>query len=378
MFIAVAAIAGSLALLSVGLETGWEGFLVGFTMAVVPLPLYVWLATSVDQFEPEPSWLLIGAFFWGATIAVFFAMIANSVTEAIVASVAGAAQASMVTAVLSAPFVEELAKGAALFLLFVWRRDEFDNVTDGIIYASMVGLGFALTENVQYYSDVVVSGDDDAAIAVYFLRGVLGPFSHPLFTAMAGIGLGIARETDRKSVKILAPVIGLAVAMLLHALWNLGASFGPMFFAAYYVIMVPAFAAVIAMAIISLQREARIIRKHLEAVVAERVLSGDDVIVVTSVRRRIGASTRALWQGGPGKWKARRRFHALVSDLAFHCWRASRYANEDAAMHAELVEQVRSARAALGLPAEVQPPDAGLVARLSLEKPLPGSPASAI
>lgn len=368
-----------LALLAMGVDTGWTGFVTGFLMAAIPVPFYLALATWVDRFEPEPPWLLATAFLWGASIAVFFAMIFNGINEGIIAAFTGAAQASVLMPVLSAPLIEELAKGSALLLLFVWKRDEFDNVTDGILYAAMVGLGFAMTENIHYYGMAAIGKEQVGAGAVFFLRGVLGPFSHPLFTSMTGIGFGMARESDHKSVKFFAPLLGLTGAILLHGIWNLAASYGLMFFAAYFFIMIPAFFAVIAIAIFSLKREATIIRIHLERVVADRVLSRDDIIVVTSVRRRIAASASALFAGGFGKWLARRRFHALATDLAFHSWRTSRFAEEDAEiLRAELIEQVRAARARLGLPLEILPPDAQLVKRLTKEMPLPRVSAQAV
>jgi hypothetical protein len=83
------------------------------------------------------------------------------------------------------------------------------------------------------------------------------------------------------------------------------------------------------------------------------VLSGDDILVLTSVTRRLGTTTSALFQRGFGQWRARRRFHALATELAFHSWRANREATPDArAIHAELCEAVRAARATLGLPAQ--------------------------
>lgn len=379
LILTVGAIAGSLSLLAIGMETGVEGFFVGLLMAAVPVPFYVAMATWVDRFEPEPPWLLATAFIWGASIAVLFAMIFNGIGEGIFMAMAGEAAASTLTAVVAAPFVEELAKGAALFLLFLWKRDEFDNVTDGIIYACMVGLGFAMTENVQYYAKTMAAEGGGAAAAVFFLRGIMGPFSHPLYTSMTGIGLGLARESDKKSVKFFAPLLGLCGAMLLHALWNLGASFGLMFFAAYFVVMVPAFFIVIAVAVFSLRREANLIRAHLQSVVDDGVLSRDDVIVVTSVRRRIGASTGALLKHGFSKWVARRRFHDLATELAFHSWRSSREADADAhIIRLELIAQVRAARAALGLPEEIEPPDPQLVKRLTREIPLPVMPPAVV
>lgn len=330
-FILVAAgLLGPLSLAAIGLETGWAGFLTGLLMAAVPVPFYVAFALWVDRFEDEPPWLLAIAFLWGASIAVFFALVFNSINEAILGAAIGD--------VLTVPIVEELAKGAALLLLFVWRRDEFDNVTDGIVYAGMIGLGFAMTENIQYYGKAALEG---GAPVVFFLRGILAPFAHPLYTSMTGIGFGIARESDRKVVKTLAPLLGLAAAIALHAIWNLTARMGLVFFGAYVVIMMPAAIAVVVIAIFSLRREARLIRAHLEG-----VLHPEDVVGLSSVRMRVGACTDALFRGGYRGWVARRRFHALATELAFHSWRTSRGTEIDdaQAIREELLAALCAAR----------------------------------
>jgi RsiW-degrading membrane proteinase PrsW (M82 family) len=370
--LALAVVLGFLALIAIGYEIGVNGFVAGFLMAAIPVPFYVGFALWIDRFEPEPSWLLALAFVWGAAIAVFFSLLFNVVNEGILTAVAGAATASTLTAVLSAPFVEELTQGAALLLLFFWKRDEFDNVTDGIVYATMVGLGFAMTENVQYYGRAVVQAGGGAA-AVFFLRGVMGPFAHPLFTSMTGIGFGASRESDRRWVKWVAPFCGIGLAMMLHALWNLSASFGLAFFAAYFFIMIPAFIAVVTIAVFSLRREANLIRTHLISVVNEGVLSREDVIVVTSAFKRIAASGAALMDGGIGKWLARRKFHDLATQLAFHSWRSSRDDDADAqTKRAELVAAIVAMRARLGLAADFTPPEPALVRRLTRELKVPG------
>lgn len=342
-----ALVLGPISLAVIGVGVG-AGFFAGLVLACIPVPFYVAFALWVDRFESEPPWLLVVAFVWGAAIAVFFSLFFNMLHEGIVASLAGEASASLLTTILAAPFIEELTKGAAILLLFLWKRDHFDNVTDGIVYASMVGLGFAMTENVQYYGEAFVREDGAGAATVFFLRGMMGPFSHPLFTSMTGIGFGLARETKRTSTRWLAPIGGLAAAMLLHSLWNLSASAGAAFFAAYVLIMIPAFLAVIVIAIFSLRREANVIREHLETVVAEGVLSRDDIFVLISARRRFATAARTLFAHGIGQWRARRRFHTLATELAFCSWRCSRDADANAhVFHAELRDAVRSARANL-------------------------------
>ena len=64
-----------------------------------------------------------------------------------------------------------------LYAIYRWRRHEFDGVLDGIVYAGMVGLGFAFTENVLYYGRTALEGGDVLA-ATFFVRGVMAPFAH--------------------------------------------------------------------------------------------------------------------------------------------------------------------------------------------------------
>jgi RsiW-degrading membrane proteinase PrsW (M82 family) len=373
LLFAAAVVLGLIAVALIGFDVGLEGFLIGSLMAAVPVPFYIAFALWIDRFEEEPRWMLTLAFVWGAAIAVFFSLIVNVINQELFTSAVGAEFGAAMTAVVSAPFIEELTKGAALLLFFLWRRDEFDNVTDGIVYASMIGLGFAMTENIQYYGRAVAAPEGGATV-VFFVRGIMGPFAHPLFTSMTGIGLGMARESDRKSTKFFAPLIGLSAAMFLHAAWNLSTHFGLAFFATYLVIMVPAFIGVIVVGVFSLRREANIIRTHLACLVAEGVLSGEDLLAVTSVRRRVGAASSALFTRGFPGWIARRRFHALTTELAFHSWRCSREWNADAdAIRADLVREIRATREKLGLPPDVRPPAPELVRRLTREVPLPAA-----
>src|SRR5690606_33356664 len=120
-----------------------------------------------------------------------------------------------------APVTEEATKGLFLLLLVIWKRQEFDGVLDGIVYAGMVGIGFAFTENILYLIAAwngVGEGVPDglAAVSVTFVvRCLASPFAHPLFTAFIGIGLGLAVSSRSRAVRVLGPIAGYAVAVLL-------------------------------------------------------------------------------------------------------------------------------------------------------------------
>ena len=318
-----ALVCGALSLGLIAGNLGLRPFALGFVIAIVPVPIYVVLALWLDRFEPEPARTLWQTFAWGATVAVFVALMVNMLSQDVLGSVAGADAAELFGSLVTAPMIEEMAKGFALLVLFRELKDEFDGVVDGVVYAAMVGLGFAMIENVQYYGEAIALGNERPAVT-FFLRGMLSPFAHPLFTSMFGIGLGIVRERHGEGTSWAAPFVGLVAAIALHALWNLAASFEGWFFALYVMVMLPAFVGVLMLIALSLRREARVLREHLEPLVGDGVLTPDELECLCRVRARILASLTAWRRGGVPHWRARRELHRIASELAFHRWRVGR------------------------------------------------------
>src|SRR5215216_3831519 len=311
----------------IGYETGVVPFLAGLVAAAIPVPFYVTLVLWLDRYEPEPPWMLAAAFCWGALVAVFFAIIINSLGVAAVAAVAGEGVGESYGMVISAPVVEETAKALVLFVLFFWQRDEFDGVTDGVIYAAMVGLGFAMTENVKYYGMAVA---EENALGVFIVRGIFSPFAHPLFTGMTGVGLGLAAQTVKGWVKVVAPVVGFAAAVLLHAAWNASARLtsayenGAYVLLTYFFVMMPTFFGMLLVIFLSLRREGRVLREHLRPDVMRGLFTEAEYECLCSVTGRAGASYRALARGGYANWRARVRYNRAASELAFHRSRVAR------------------------------------------------------
>src|SRR5215210_5150112 len=247
-----------------GGQAGPIAFMVGITFAMLPVPVYIMLILWIDRYESEPVWMLMTAFLWGATVAVLAAYILNTINHIIAASMWGHEAGELFSAVVSAPIVEESAKALILFIFFFWKKDEFDGILDGIVYAGMVGLGFAMTENVQYYGKAALQGGMEGTIILFVIRGGMAAFSHPLFTSMTGIGLGWARQSNSKAVKLIAPLIGFGLAMLLHGTWNLSASLNPViFFLTYGAVMIPVFVGALVAVIFAWRREGRIVREFL-------------------------------------------------------------------------------------------------------------------
>lgn len=329
LLVCAAAFAGLLLalviLLLIGIETGPIPLLVGFTLATLPVPVYLALVLWLDRYEAEPAGYLAAVFFWGALVAVLIALVFNTLGEFVVSALVSKTAGAVSGAVLFAPFVEETAKASVLFGLFFFKRDEFDDVLDGIVYASVVGLGFAMTENIQYYGGAMLEGGVAGSLTLFILRGAMAPYSHPLFTSMTGIGLGLAAQTDRRALKVFAPIVGLGCAMALHSLWNLSAATHPLlYFATYFLVMVPAFVGVLVAVFYALRRESRVVREGLERDSQRGLLSPQEIECLCSVRARMTASLAALRRGGVAEWRARRSFHGVASELAFHRSRVAR------------------------------------------------------
>ena len=346
---------GLLTLMMIGaLNTGLGGLIVGMLLAALPVPFYLALALTVDRYEKEPIAMLGLAFLWGATGAVFISFILNSINSALFGAIGGQGAAAFGGSVISAPVVEETAKALALLAFFFWKKDEFDGVLDGVVYAGMVGLGFAMTENVSYYGQALAAG---SLPGTFFVRGVLAPFSHPLFTAMTGVGLGIARETTKRGLKLVAPLAGLALAMALHGTWNLSASFGAAFLGVYLVVMMPAFLALLGIVLYAQARERRIIRANLLPYVQTGHLSPAELQMLCVFGGRLKTLYAAATAGGMRGYRREACFQQAASELAFHRWRTergiTRGTTEYVTVEAEYLRVIADSRAPVygGVPA---------------------------
>lgn len=317
---------GLLVLIVIGIETGPVALMLGFITATIPVPLYVILVLWIDRYEAEPLWMLATAFFWGALVATFFAFLLNTTSQGVVGALSNANAGEAFAAVISAPIVEEIGKGFILLIFFFWKKDEFDGVVDGIIYASMAALGFAMTENILYYGKAAAAGGGGALTLTLIIRGFFAPFSHPLFTSMTGIGLGLARQSTNVAVKLITPVVGLLMAIFMHSIWNGSAVFGGggIFVLTYILVMVPAFIIMLVVILFALRREGQVVRQFLVVDLERGVLTREEYDQLGSIRGRMGSSFRALSQTGVKGWRARMRFNQLASELAFHRSRISR------------------------------------------------------
>jgi len=321
----IALFLGLLVLLLIGIETGPIALLLGLITATIPVPIYIALVLWIDRYEAEPLWMLATAFFWGSLFAPFFAFLINTVTAGVVSYLADPKAGEAFAAVVSAPIVEESSKAFILFVFFFAKKDEFDGVIDGIVYASLAALGFAMTENILYYGRAALGGGGSLT-ATIIIRGFFAPFSHPLFTSLTGIGLGLARQSTNIVVKILTPIVGLLMAIFMHSMWNGSAVFGggAVFLLTYILVMIPAFLIMLIVIAFALRREGQVVREYLVIDRDRGFLTQEEYKQLGSILGRMGSSYNAFSRSGMKGWRARRRFNQLASELAFHRSRAAR------------------------------------------------------
>jgi RsiW-degrading membrane proteinase PrsW (M82 family) len=314
-------------LLLFGLATarvGVPAVVVGVTAALVPVGLVVAAFLWIDRWEPEPARLLLLGFVWGACIATVTALLINNTAESVGDLLLGSGNGSKLSAIVSAPLVEEAAK-AAFVVLLLWRRSgEFDGVVDSIVYAGFSAAGFAFTENIYYFGRAFADhgiGDATSAgvLTAFVLRGVLSPFTHPLFAVITGSAIGFAARTPSRPLKVLAPLGGYLAAVLLHAVWNAAATLGgaQTFLNVYFLIMVPMFVGAILMVLWHRRREQRIVAAALPELARAKLIAQSEVDLLASLKGRRTWRRAVAKQSGRRAAKAVAAYQASVTELAF-------------------------------------------------------------
>ncbi|SFT01650.1 PrsW family intramembrane metalloprotease [Saccharopolyspora flava] len=288
---------------------------IGMLLALPTAIVLVALILLIDRLEPEPRLNLLVAFGWGAGVALLGALIVNSLGESVLAVVLGPEPATVLTVSVIAPVVEESFKGALLLFLLVVRRGEIDGPTDGIVYAGLCGLGFALVENVLYYMQGLASVPGEIWGTV-LIRGVVAPLGHPMYTAMTGLGIAYA-ATHRGVGRVFAPILGWCAAVFLHALWNGGSvlfGFGGLVLA--YLVEAVVLAVLVIVLVRDRRRLVHLIGRYLPSYIPSGLVAPNDIQMLGTMRGRRGARNWARHQAGAVGAQAMGDYQLAATELA--------------------------------------------------------------
>lgn len=274
-------------------------------LALVPLAIVLTTVWWIDRWEPEPLGMLLLAFLWGVGVSTVISMVANTSATILLAGATNDFQ--YVSAVITAPVVEESTKGLGVLLIFLLSRRSFNGAVDGIVYAAVVAAGFAFSENILYFLQ-----NQDNLARTFVLRGIMSPFAHIMFTSCTGVAIGASARMRSRLAWLWTTPMGLAGAICLHAFWNGALSSN---LTLYFIVEVPLFIASIAVVLALRWRERLRMRARLrEYGQAGWYHEAEVTMLTTSAGRR--AARRWARRRGPDAKRAMRDFQAASVQLA--------------------------------------------------------------
>ncbi len=313
-------------------QNGVSSIMAALIIPLLPALVINLLVNFIDRYEREPWFLRLAAFLWGALIAIPPALFIELRLDALTQSVPDDLLRSLLKG-LNAGITEESVKGLGLLLLFFVLRDEFDNVTDGIVYGALIGAGFAMVENFVYFA----TNSRDFLVFLIVGRIVLGWLCHSTFTMCFGAALGYVRHTRIRWRQILIPLIGYLIAVGLHSVFD---------FVDYYanaiVLNDPGMATISLVAIIgdyippfiaqigllyvlikSLGHEAAVIREFLAPEVSSGVVQVDEYALLQNSFQRTREERRVFRRYGLKQWMRVKALYQTEIGLAFRKWHVS-------------------------------------------------------
>ncbi|MBC7976854.1 MAG: PrsW family intramembrane metalloprotease [Myxococcales bacterium] len=181
---------------------------------VIPAVVAMWFVDRLDAKRPEPRRTRRLVAFVG-----MLSVIPALILEVVVSGHASAwvepqltYQGSSFQAYVVAAAIEEACKIVVVYWV-VWRRPDFDERMDGIVYAARAGLGFALVENVMYLLD---QQSLESQLYVWVLRALLAVPGHAMWTGMIGAPAA-RRRFDGKGLGLLG---GYLLAVAFHGTYD--------------------------------------------------------------------------------------------------------------------------------------------------------------
>ena len=190
-------------------------FSIAFVGGLVPALFWVWFWLKEDKLKPEPRWLLFITFVAGMA-SVSAALPAQKYACDVFAN--GMCQPASDNLIIVWVTIEEVLKYAAALIVTFWNR-AVDEPIDMIIYMIMIALGFAALENMLFIFNLANAGLLADSVLTGAFRFIGATLLHVLASATVGVFLAFAFYRSQVA-KIFWGMIGLFIAIVLHALFN--------------------------------------------------------------------------------------------------------------------------------------------------------------
>lgn len=180
-------------------------------LAIAPVFLIILYIYYKDKYDKEPKRLLLLCFVYGAIISIIITTLLYVLTDYIIPiPIEGnlSVLQLFIKAFIVVALIEEFSK-YIIVRYFAQPRKEFNEQFDGIVYAVMVSMGFAATENIMY----VLQG----GIEVALLRAFTAIPAHATFGVLMGYFMGKAKFSNTpKKLNLL----GLLFAVIFHGAYD--------------------------------------------------------------------------------------------------------------------------------------------------------------
>jgi RsiW-degrading membrane proteinase PrsW (M82 family) len=290
---------------------------IGLTLALLPIPALLAGVLYLDRLEPEPPAALLFVFLWGAAVAALIGLIGKGDGSQLLTTPelrSGGFAAASVAAVIGVAVLEETLKGVALVGLLLLRPHEIDGISDGVVYGSMVGLGFALIENIYYYAQATHYGFDGVA-TTFLLRGVVSPVCQALFASLIGAGVAYAVTTSRRR-GLWAVGAGWVAAVALHALWNASLAAAVSKLALTYTALAIIVVILLIAMVMDRRRMIALIVHYLPDYEATGIVTEADVSMLSSMLDRRQARQWARLHGGLAGRREMTEYQLAATELA--------------------------------------------------------------
>jgi protease PrsW len=317
-----------------------SGFFLSVILGFLPMFFLAGIIYWLDRYEKEPKALLGGVFGWGAIVAVIGALLLQIWLGQGVLMLTGSETFEEIAgSSLFAPLTEEVLKGLAVLLVFLFARNEFDSILDGIVYASVTALGFAATEDVLYYFSSFSEQGLKGMLVLVLLRFVIFGWQHAFFTSFTGIGLAVARMNHARLVKIGAPLAGLFVAMFTHSLHNTLLTFvsGVLGLVVAAIVAWTGWLFMFIFIVYLISREKRWMRDYLQEEVELNTITPEQYKIISQTFGRTQAIARALFNG---TYRKSVRFLQVSAELAHKKRQLATMGDENG--NAGIIEKLRA------------------------------------
>lgn len=177
--------------------------------AIAPVFIIIIYIYVKDKYEKEPKRLLLLSFISGAIVSVLITTLLYTGFDVFLPL---KNHYSLQEQFIKAFFVVALSEEFSKYIIVRYvsqPQKAFNEPFDGIIYAVMVSMGFAATENILY----VLQGGYQVAL----LRAFTAVPAHATFAILMGYFMGKAKFSNNK---VILNFTGLFLAIMVHGMYD--------------------------------------------------------------------------------------------------------------------------------------------------------------